>query len=930
MCTSRLFSCMNKLFLIILFSITSIHLGRCQSVAHIWNEAQLSAIRIDAARPPVQARNLFHVSLAMYDAWAAYDSVASPYLLGHIIHNTYYPFTGITPPSNIDSARNKAISFAAYRVLKNRYALSPNGYTTFAKLDSTLLSLGYNSNDTSTNYSSGNAAALGNYIAQQVIQMGMNDGSNQINNYAGTGYSPNNAPLLFYYDGNASMTNVNSWQPLSFVTCIDQNGIPCGTSTPSFIGPRWGKVYPFSMPVSSAIPYQRSGQDYPVYYDPGQPPMLNTTTTTDSMSTYFKWGHSMVVAWSAHLDPNDTTHWDISPHAMGNTSNYPSSLAAQQSFYHFLQGGQNSNGYAVNPVTGLPYTPQIVKRGDYTRVVSQFWADGPNSETPPGHWYVLLNSVSSYPGFQKRFQGQGPVLSNLEWDIKSYFVLGSAMHDAAIACWGIKGWYDAPRPISTIRKMADLGQSSNPALPHYHPGGLALIPGSIELVTLSDPPSLRGYANENLNKIKVKSWKGFDYIGYNGNTPMNAAGVGWILAEKWMPYQRYTFVTPPFAGYVSGHSTYSRAGAVSLESITGSPYFPGGLGEYVVPANSNYLGFETGPTTIVRLQWASYKDASDQASLSRIWGGIHPPFDDMPGRMIGEQIGAACFQKAKALFTDSLLEVQISCNLNNPICSGSALTFTATTINAPQNAIYHWKKNGVLVSSDTSNVYTTTNYANGDIIACELSANGYVAGSNTLTLQVSSCVSTTLNIKVYLQGYYVGSGFMSPVLYNQGVTADTMICDSVTVELHEAFYPYSLVATTRGALQRDGSLSVAFMANPDYYYLVLKHRNTIQTWTSEPIWFGNSSVLDLTTDPSLIFAYNEVPLDSMYYGLYSGEINADDNIDLIDLMTVENDISMFAYGYLPTDINGDGNVDLLDSPLIESNVSNFIYAVYPN
>ena len=71
-------------------------------------------------------------------------------------------------------------------------------------------------------------------------------------------------------------------------------------------------------------------------------------------------------------------------------------------------------------------------------------------------------------------------------------------------------------------------------------------------------------------------------------------------------------------------------------------------------------------------------------------------------------------------------------------------------------------------------------------------------------------------------------------------------------------------------------------------------------------------------------------LDSMYYGLYSGEINADDNIDLIDLMTVENDISMFAYGYLPTDINGDGNVDLLDSPLIESNVSNFIYAVYPN
>jgi hypothetical protein len=128
------------------------------------------------------------------------------------------------------------------------------------------------------------------------------------------------------------------------------------------------------------------------------------------------------------------------------------------------------------------------------------------------------------------------------------------------------------------------------------------------------------------------------------------AGVGWILAENWLPYQRKTFVTTPFAGYVSGHSTYSRAGAQVLTMLTGSGYFPGGMAEYVIPANSNFLGVEAWSSTNVRLQWASYKDASDQTSLSRIWGGIHPPFGDMPGRLIGEQVGTASHAKAKTYF----------------------------------------------------------------------------------------------------------------------------------------------------------------------------------------------------------------------------------------------------------------------------------------
>ncbi|MEO6039687.1 MAG: MopE-related protein, partial [Saprospiraceae bacterium] len=158
---------------------------------------------------------------------------------------------------------------------------------------------------------------------------------------------------------------------------------------------------------------------------------------------------------------------------------------------------------------------------------------------------------------------------------------------------------------------------------------------------------LAGASNENVGKIKLFTWKG---PGYIANPSDDFAGSGWILAENWWPYQRATFVTPPFAGYTSGHSTYSRAAAEVLTAFTGSEYFPGGMGEYHIGANSGFLGLEKGPSQDVTLQWATYRDASDQCSLSRIWGGIHPPMDDIPARLMGIEIGQGAFTKAETYF----------------------------------------------------------------------------------------------------------------------------------------------------------------------------------------------------------------------------------------------------------------------------------------
>jgi hypothetical protein len=102
-------------------------------------------------------------------------------------------------------------------------------------------------------------------------------------------------------------------------------------------------------------------------------------------------------------------------------------------------------------------------------------------------------------------------------------------------------------------------------------------------------------------------------------------------------------VTPAFAGYVSGHSTFSRAAAEVMTAFTGSPYFPGGMSEWTVRAGD--LNTESGPSREITLQWATYFDAADQAGVSRLYGGIHISPDDFEGR----EIGAVCGKEAWAL-----------------------------------------------------------------------------------------------------------------------------------------------------------------------------------------------------------------------------------------------------------------------------------------
>jgi len=597
------------------------------SVARQWNDILLDSIRKDFARPTVHARNLYHTSAAMWDAWAAYDAQAD-----QVFHQEKLT------AEDVEAARNEAISYAMYRLLRHRFGESPAAIPMFPQYAQLMSDLGYDINIETVEGDS--PAALGNRIAASIIAFGLTDGSNEQNGYENTYYEPINEPLLPEFPGNPTITDPNRWQPLALQFFVDQSGNPFPFGYPDALSPEWGDVTPFSLNENDLEVKNRDDQDWSVWHDPGAPPYFETETDR------YKWGNEMVVVWSSHLDSSDGVMIDISPGAIGNAP--LATVEQEQDYYNYLEGGDWGPGWDINPVTGEAYEPQIVPRGDYGRILAEFWADGPDSETPPGHWFTLLNYVSDHAQTEKRFMGEGEIIDDLEWDVKSYLIMGGGMHDIAIASWSVKGYYDYIRPISAIRYMCDLGQCTDPELPSFHAGGINLVDDIIEVVTpeTTGPKGKHAHLAGSEGKIAIKSWRGPDYID---DEETDVAGVGWILAEHWWPYQRPSFVTPPFPGYVSGHSTYSRGAAEIMTLLTGSEFFPGGMGEFHAPMNE-FLVFEDGPSQDIVLQWASYRDASDQCSLSRIWGGIHPPADDIPGRHIGNEVGPEAFTQARRVF----------------------------------------------------------------------------------------------------------------------------------------------------------------------------------------------------------------------------------------------------------------------------------------
>ena len=281
------------------------------SVARVWDEMLLSLIRQVVPAPTVHARNLFHVSAAMWDAWAAYDSTASGYFV-----------TDKLRADDAAAAREAAISYAAYRILLWRYGTVADLAGAPDELDAVMASLCYRTDYAATEGDS--PAALGNRIAAAILESGRTDGSLEEQRYVDMSHQPANPPLEVAEPGTV-MRDPDRWQPLSLAKQIAQNGLPIPGKVQVFIGPHWGHVTSFALPASDA--------GTPI--DPGPPPLLGDPATDAA----FREGAVEVIRRSTELDATDGVTIDIGPGALGDST----------------LGTNDGDGREVNPATGAPY-----------------------------------------------------------------------------------------------------------------------------------------------------------------------------------------------------------------------------------------------------------------------------------------------------------------------------------------------------------------------------------------------------------------------------------------------------------------------------------------------------------------------------------------------------------------------------------------------
>ncbi len=213
---------------------TDLH-GR--SVASVWDATAVAVLQQGDAPEPVQARDLFHLSAAMWDAWAAYDPKAGQ----------FFVHTRASAP-DVRAARATAISFAAYRLLLWRASLGSNLDRTFALLTARLRSLCYSPSFTRTTGSS--PAALGNRIAAAAIAYGRNDGSLESLHYVDPSYVAQNAPLVVSQPGS-TVHDATFWQPLALSQVAARGLAPVPAQIQDFVGAEWGRVRGFAVPAST-------------------------------------------------------------------------------------------------------------------------------------------------------------------------------------------------------------------------------------------------------------------------------------------------------------------------------------------------------------------------------------------------------------------------------------------------------------------------------------------------------------------------------------------------------------------------------------------------------------------------------------------------------------------------------------------------------
>lgn len=445
----------------------------------------------------------------------------------------YGYYSDIIRPNSEHTEANKeiAVSYAYYEMLVEMYPAQ------ISLFDSFMATLGYDPAATATG--ADDPITVAKSAVQGVLEARANDGSNYENGFADTtGYQPLNDPQ----EGTAGAPGganfePNNWQPLRVPTGTlkDENGVPI--------------------------------------YDDNDPDSF-----VDQVALTPHWGD--VVGFGLDdlaqvLPPAPPQKGDDSPYtdALGNVSTNDQAYRDQFT--------------AVAEASATLTTEQ--------KVIAEYWADGPRTESPPGHWNQIAQDISLREGH------------GIDDDAKMFFALNASLLDAGIATWGTKYTYDFVRPQSAIR----------------------------DLYFDEDIDSWRG-PDQGTQTILGQEWQPYQQTTFV--TP---------------PFPEFTSGHSSFsmaaahtiASYVGSDAFYdgTTMSNYDLDAVEGIDL----LGQYV----TTDLAFEQFTGDPVVLQWETLTEAAEEAGVSRIFGGIHIQDGDLQGREIGRDVAALGETYWSALFT---------------------------------------------------------------------------------------------------------------------------------------------------------------------------------------------------------------------------------------------------------------------------------------
>jgi hypothetical protein len=242
-------------------------------------------------------------------------------------------------------------------------------------------------------------------------------------------------------------------------------------------------------------------------------------------------------------------------------------------------------------------------------------------------------------------------------------------------------------------------------------------------------------------------------------------------------------------------------------------------------------------------------------------------------------------------------------------------------------------QDGIVDSGDWSLVENDVqNYVSGYVATDDngdglVDSGDYTIIDNNTNLYVGKETPqcATLNLTLFFEGLFNGAS-MNKAQGNSGDQFPGTVADQFNVELHNAIAPYELAAGPVVAeLNTNGTATVNIAVSQiASYYIVIKHRNGIETWSGAPVSFSGTPV-NYNFSISEAQAYgNNLKLMSGKYVIFTGDIDQDGIIDSSDWSLLENDVENFIMGYVNSDLNGDGVVDSGDYSILENNTNNFI------